>query len=42
MTKDFVGNLYHYNYCAQKANKDQLNDDSDTKIIVSEEWENIF
>ena len=40
--KDFVGNLHHYNYCAEEANNDQIDDDSNTKIIVSEEWENIF
>ena len=40
--KDFVGNLYHYYYCAQKANNDQIDDDSDNEIIVSVEWENVF
>ena len=37
MMKDFVGNLYDYNYCAQKLNNDQMDDDSDNKIVVSVE-----
>ena len=35
MMKDFVGNLNDYNYCDQKANNDQIDDDSDNEIIVS-------
>ena len=42
MMKDFVGNLYDYNYCAQKANSDQIDDDSDNEIIVSVERENVY
>ena len=37
MMKDFVGNLYDYNYCAQKLNNDQMDDDSDNEIVVSVE-----
>ena len=32
--KDFVGNLYNYNYCAQKVKNDQIDDDSDIEIIL--------
>ena len=42
MMNDFVGNLYDYNYCAQKANNDQIYDDSGNEIILSVEWENIY
>ena len=35
MMNEFVGYLYGYNYCAQKDNNDQINDDSDKEIIVS-------
>ena len=42
MMKDFVGNLNDYNYCDQKANNDQIDDDSDNEIIVSVGWENIY
>ena len=41
MMKDFVENLYDYNYYAQKTHKDQVND-SDNEIFVSVEWENIY
>ena len=37
MVKDFVGILYDYNYCAQKAINDQIDDDIDNEIIVSVE-----
>ena len=40
--KGFVGNLYDYNYCAQKAINDQIDDDSDNKIIVSVQWEIVY
>ena len=35
MMKNFVGNLYDYNQCAQKGNNDQIDDDSESEIIVS-------
>ena len=37
MVKVFLGNLYNYNSCAQIANNDQIDDDSDNGIIVSVE-----
>ena len=37
MVKDFVEILYDYNYCAQKAINDQIDDDIDNEIIVSVE-----
>ena len=42
MMKDFVGKLYDYIYHAQKAHKEQVDDDSDNEIIVSVEWENVY
>ena len=35
--KDFVGSLCDYNYCAQKVNNGQMDDDSDNEIVVSVE-----
>ena len=37
MMKDFVTNLYDYNYCAQKPDNDQIDIDSGNEITVSEE-----
>ena len=37
MMKDFVGNLYDYNYCDQKVSNDQIDDDSDNEVAVSVE-----
>ena len=42
MMKDFVGNLYDYNYYAQKTHNDQVDDNSDNETIVSVEWENVY
>ena len=42
LMKDFFGNLYDSNYCAQKVNNDQTDDDSDNEIIVSVECENVY
>ena len=38
---NFLGNLYGYNCCAQKANNEQIDDDNDNEIIVSVEWKNV-